>query len=95
MSKFKISSFYAFTNVYEICQKSKFIKQECEDNNIKGLVILAKEGINGTLSGVEKNLDRLVELLSDKVFKCDMNVKESFSKNFGIAESAILFQYPQ
>ena len=50
MSKFKILSFYAFTNVYDIHQKLKFIKKECEDNNINGLVILAKEGVNGTLS---------------------------------------------
>ena len=34
MSKFKILSFYAFTNVYDIRQKLKFIKKECEDNNI-------------------------------------------------------------
>ena len=80
MSKFKILSFYAFTNVYDIRQKLKFIKQECEDNNINGLVILAKEGVNGTLSGVEKNLDRLIELFTKEIFKCDMNVKEAFSK---------------
>ena len=80
MSKFKILSFYAFTNVYDIRQKLKFIKKECEDNNINGLVILAKEGGNGTLSGFEKNLDRLIELLTNEVFKCDMNVKEAFSK---------------
>ena len=80
MSKFKILSFYAFTNVYDIRQKLKFIKKECEDNNINGLVILAKEGVNGTLSGFEKNLDRLIELLTNEVFKCDMNVKEAFSK---------------
>ena len=80
MSKFKILSFYAFTNVNDIGQKLKFIKKECEDNNINGLVILAKEGVNGTLSGVEKNLDRLIELLTNEVFKCDMNVKEAFSK---------------
>ena len=55
-------------------------EKECEDNNINGLVILAKEGVNGTLSGFEKNLDRLIELLTNEVFKCDMNVKEAFSK---------------
>ena len=80
MSKFKILSFYAFTNVNDIGQKLKFIKKECEDNNINGLVILAKEGVNGTLSGVENNLDRLIELITSKVFKCDMNIKEAFSK---------------
>ena len=85
MSKFKILSFYAFTNVYDIRQKLKFIKKECEDNNINGLVILAKEGVNGTLSGVEKNLDRLIELLTNEVFKCDMNVKEAFSKTVPFA----------
>ena len=67
MSKFKILSFYAFTNVYFIRQKLKFIKKECEDNNINGLVILAKEGVNGTLSGFEKKLDRLIELLTNEV----------------------------
>jgi len=80
MSKFKILSFYAFTDINDLSKKFRIIKKECEENNIKGLVILAKEGINGTLSGVCKNLDRLIDLLSNEVFKCEMNVKEAFSK---------------
>ena len=54
MSKFKILSFYAFTNVYDIRQKLKFIKKECEDNNINGLVILAKEGLMELFQDLKK-----------------------------------------
>ena len=80
MSKFKILSFYAFINIADLCQKAAFIKKECEKNKITGLVILAKEGINGTLSGLEKNLHKLMDLLTNEIYVCEMNVKESFSK---------------
>ena len=80
MSKFKILSFYAFINIDDLCQKAAFIKNECEKNKITGLVILAKEGINGTLSGLEKNLHKLMDILTNEIYVCEMNVKESFSK---------------
>ncbi|MFL2803247.1 MAG: rhodanese-related sulfurtransferase [Paracoccaceae bacterium] len=80
MSKFKILSFYAFINIADLRQKAAFIKNECEKNKITGLVILAKEGINGTLSGLEKNLHKLMDLLTNEIYVCEMNVKESFSK---------------
>ena len=80
MSKFKILSFYAFINIADLRQKAAIIKKECEKNKITGLVILAKEGINGTLSGIEKNLHKLMDLLTNEIYECEMNVKESFSK---------------
>ena len=80
MNKFKIISFYAFIHFDDLQFISEIIKNECKKSKIAGLVILAKEGINGTLSGFEKNLDRLIEQLTNEVFKCDMNVKEAFSK---------------
>ena len=80
MSKFKILSFYAFINIDDLCKKAAFIKNECEKNKITGLVILAKEGINGTLSGLEKNLHKLMDILTNEIYVCEMNVKESFSK---------------
>ena len=41
MSKFKILSFYAFTNVYDIRQKLNFIKAEPTSNPKDGFINLA------------------------------------------------------
>ena len=80
MNKFKIISFYAFIHFDDLQFISEIIKNECKKSKIAGLVILAKEGINGTLSGLENDIDKFKELLSKKICKCEINLKESFSK---------------
>ena len=57
MNKFKIISFYAFIHFDDLQFISEIIKNECKKSKIAGLVILAKEGINGTLSGLENDID--------------------------------------
>ena len=56
MNKFKIISFYAFIHLDDLQFISEIIKNECKKSKIAGLVILAKEGINGTLSGLENDI---------------------------------------
>ena len=79
MNKFKIISFYAFVHFDDLQFISEFIKNECKKSKITGLVILAKEGINGTISGLENDIDKFKELLSKKICKCEINLKDSFS----------------
>ncbi len=80
MKNFKILTFYSFTYLNDLPKKAEFIKKECEKNKINGLVILAEEGINGTFSGDEGKLDIMMDLVTNEICKCDMNVKEAFSK---------------
>ena len=60
MNKFKIISFYAFIHFDDLQFISEIIKNECKKSKIAGLVILAKEGINGTLAGKPSNISKIV-----------------------------------
>ena len=80
MQNFKIISFYVFVNLRNIDLKAELIKKKCNENKIKGLIIIAEEGINGTLSGSEKSLDELMYFLTNEICLCQMNIKEAFSK---------------
>ena len=80
MQNFKIISFYVFVNLRNIDLKAELIKKKCNENKIKGLIIIAEEGINGTLSGSEKTLDELMYFITNEICLCQMNIKEAFSK---------------
>ena len=80
MTNYKVISFYTFTNLDKLTFKAELIKKECKKKKITGLVILAEEGINGTLSGNAEGINSIWDLIKNMLNKCEMNVKETFSK---------------
>ena len=73
---FYISGLYKFKKITNISKKKKFLKSFFINNNIKGLIIISKEGINGTIASRRKNLD-----LAIKEIKKIFNFKNFDSKN--------------
>ena len=76
----KILSFYEF-NFFDLSQVKEIQKKlsiECKKLDISGTIILAEEGINGTISGDEENIDFINVFLSKIGYKA--NIKTSFSK---------------
>ena len=70
---FSIITFYQFKKIHEINNIQKQIKSFCSFHKIRGTVIIAKEGIKGTLAGVEKSLN----LFSKELEKIGFNRLES------------------
>ena len=53
---FDVLGFYKLKNL-KLLKKNKFILQKLfTDNNIKGILIISNEGLNGTISGKDKNI---------------------------------------
>ena len=79
-------AFYQFVSLKNIKQLQTSILKSCQKNNIKGTVLLASEGINGTVSGVDSNIHKFLEFIKtdpflDGSFK-NLEHKESWaSKN--------------
>ncbi len=77
---FTVVSFYEFKNI-----KTKYLKfkdeinKTCIDYSIRGTVILSKEGINGTLSGLDNSINSFLLLLKTLEFN-NLDVKYSYSK---------------
>jgi len=83
---FLTAAFYHFVNLENIEQLQVFILKFCQKNNIKGTVLLASEGINGTISGGEEKIQKFIEFIKqDSYFKNkfkNLEYKESWaSKN--------------
>ncbi len=74
-------SFYHFVRLENIKQLQAFILQFCKKNNIKGTILLASEGINGTISGQKNNIHKFIGFI-----KTDPSFKGSF-KNLEYKES--------
>jgi len=79
-------AFYQFVSLKNIDQLQAFILKFCQKNSIKGTILLASEGINGTISGDEKKIQKFIEFIKEDSFFKDnfknLEYKESWaSKN--------------
>ena len=67
----KIFSFYKIERIKNLKSLKIKIIKEIQKNNIKGLVILSKEGINATIAGNSKDISNIV-----KYIKLILNIKK-------------------
>ena len=76
----KILSFYEFNSfdLSQVKENQKKLSIECKKLDIIGTIILAEEGINGTISGDEESIDFINVFLCKIGYKA--NIKTSFSK---------------
>ena len=77
---FYISGLYKFKKITYINKKKEILKRFFINNNIKGLIIISKEGINGTIAAKKKNLDLAVKKIK-KVFNFINYDSKSLSKS--------------
>ena len=76
----KVLLYYKYTNIDDtnkLCQEQKSI---CNKLGLKGRIIIAKEGINGTVEGSDENTGKYVEIMKSDMRFADMNFKISDSK---------------
>ena len=77
--KYLVTALYKFVLLEDYQKIQAPLKQFCLDNDIKGTVLLAKEGINGTVAGSKVSIEKfLVYLKSDARF-ADVMHKESWA----------------
>ncbi len=74
-----VISFYKFVNWGGISKRKKELESFCKERNILGTVILANEGINGTISGKDENIKEVVEFLKSDPDLEDLNPKYSYA----------------
>ena len=67
--KFTIVTFYQFKNIKNIKKIQKMLKELCSFHKIKGTIILAEEGINGTVAGLSGPIDILQKKLIEWEFR--------------------------
>ncbi len=78
---FKVFGFYKFVKVKSLKKNKNFLQKFLILNYIRGTIIIAKEGLNGTISGSIKDIDKTTKKLKSLFsFKQFDNSNESKSK---------------
>ena len=75
--KFTIITFYQFKKNSNVERLQNLLKNFCSFNKIKGTILLAEEGINGTVAGLIKPIN-LLELEIQKLGFTKLELKRSF-----------------
>jgi UPF0176 protein len=79
MNNFVISAFYKFFDFSNYKEEKKSLFSFCDDNNLKGTILIANEGINSTISGSREKIDALYEYLANHLQIKNLIYKESFA----------------
>ncbi len=78
---FKVFGFYKFIKIKSLKKNKDLLQKFLTSNNIRGTIIIAKEGLNGTISGGVKDIDKIIKRLKFLFsFKKFDNSNESKSK---------------
>jgi len=64
---FSVFGFYKFKKILSLKKHKKFFQSEFLNNKIRGTLILASEGINGTIAGERKSILKINNLLRKKL----------------------------
>ena len=79
MSQIVIAAFYQFVELPDYKEIQKALLSVCEAQQIKGSILLADEGINGTIAGERAGIDTVLAYLRRDERLASMLHKESFA----------------
>lgn len=74
-----VSAFYKFVSLPDFAQKQEPLLALCLEQNLKGTILLAEEGINGTVAGSREAIDHLFSFLKTDPRFADLCAKESLT----------------
>lgn len=94
--KYRVLLYYQFVNIEDPEMFSKEHLALCKSLNLKGRILVAKEGLNGTLSGSIEETEKYMEILhgderfKDMIFKMDYEDEHAFKKIFVRPKNSII-----
>jgi UPF0176 protein len=74
-------AYYKFVAIDDPNQLRNELLTCCNNLNIKGTILLAKEGINSCLVGSAESIDSFIQFMHSKPFFADIEFKKSFSSH--------------
>ncbi|MBO0335214.1 rhodanese-related sulfurtransferase [Sneathiella sp. CAU 1612] len=77
---FVVAALYKFVALPDYEQLQSRLLTLCQENNIQGTLLLAEEGINGTVAGTRAAIDALVAFLKTDTRFDDLQYKESYNE---------------
>lgn len=79
MSNIVVAALYKFADLPDYQSMKDGLLHACLSNQIKGTLLLAEEGINGTVAGSRKAIDALLAYIKSDTRLADLEHKESYA----------------
>lgn len=79
MNKFLTAAFYKFVDLPDYVARKAPLLSFCEQHKVKGLILLAREGINSTIAGAPEDVHAVLAYLRSDPLLADLQHKESFA----------------
>lgn len=74
-----IATFYKFVSLPDVETVQDWLRSHCEALHLKGTILLATEGINGTVAGERSAIDDLMDVLRSDERLADITARESMA----------------
>jgi len=75
-----VAAFYKFVPLLDYVQLRPVLLEYCQAQNLKGTILLAEEGINGTIAGSPSAIEAVITWLKSDPRLADLNHKESMAE---------------
>lgn len=79
MSEYQVLLFYKYVEIADPEKLKTEIKAFCDSHQLKGRILIAFEGINGTVGGLVQNTEKFADYLKQISELSDMKIKRSSS----------------
>lgn len=76
---FLTAAFYKFVDLPDYAQRRAPLQALCEQHQVKGLILLAREGINSTIAGAPDDVHSVLAYLRQDPLLADLQHKESYA----------------
>ena len=81
LNQYQVAAFYCFTSLEEevISSLMTYLSDQAFEHQVRGTVLLATEGVNGTICGPDKGVNSLLKDLNDALLTKSLQVKFSWT----------------
>jgi len=79
-ASFLAAAFYKFVDLPDFAERRAPLLAVCEQHGVKGLILLAREGINSTIAGPPEGVHAVLAYLRSDPLLADLQHKESWSE---------------
>ena len=77
--RYLTAAFYKFVDLPDYAERKPALLAFCESHRVKGLILLAREGINSTIAGAPDDVQAVLAYLRADPLLADLQHKESFA----------------
>ncbi|MBW4686051.1 MAG: rhodanese-related sulfurtransferase [Komarekiella atlantica HA4396-MV6] len=74
-----VATLYKFVKLPDFADKRDSLLSYCQEQGVKGTILLAAEGINGTIAGSRQAVDSVISFVRSDLRLADLEYKESYT----------------